>query len=331
MAPMVMPTVSPEAVSIGNFLKAGKDFYGIYPQHNGTKLPCFEGTSATCTLRSVIFTGKLNRQRLFRRFLRPARRFRRGFRHFSRRSELVFPRFFSTAGQLPQAVSLLALRLFVKVLGLKWEETELVFVHVPKSGGSTINHALRPFGSFEVRGIFSLFRGVVKYPKGPRIVSIVHLNPDILILAGVVTPNQMDAIESFATVRNTVERLNSAYKHHLKRGIIPSRTTREEYLALICAKSWSPGLRKTVGLSHASPSPYWLAPKRWNGPQHLFNLSDTQKIEDFLGSRLGSAVTLGHKNALPDREFEGESLPLDARLCRKFDPDFLIFASVVSS
>jgi hypothetical protein len=232
--------------------------------------------------------------------------------------EVRWPVFGRVLILIPESFWMFRIRLLVRSRAIEWSRLRLVFIHVPKCGGTSVNHALRAFGSFELRKLKTLYKYLLNNPYGPEIVSVVHWDSDFLIRSGLVPAELLEKVDSFATVRHPDSRMPSALGHLKRRGTVSTDIGIEEFVSTICAGSWEPRFRTTWGLSHAMPAQLWLKPKLWPGPKQLFQYDDMRAIEAYLARKLERVVTLEHRNQRPLGEDSPQVTSPHPPLCDKF-------------
>jgi hypothetical protein len=180
--------------------------------------------------------------------------------------------------------------------GIQWNQLEHLYVHVPKCGGTSIRAILQQAGFKYVsstRALLSLVQETK--PNGPTALTIDHMRTDLLVELGLVSPELLNRIVSFASVRNPYSRVLSAYRHQLEARIVSRNLSIETYLSRL--EKWSGGtaFQNVFGLSHALPASYFLRPKLWSGPRTLLKIEETREIEEFLEQVVGFSVALPHE------------------------------------
>lgn len=178
---------------------------------------------------------------------------------------------------------------------IQWNQLQHLYVHVPKCGGTSIRHILQNAGFKYVSSTKALFSLVQETkPNGPTALTIDHMRTDLLIELGLVSPEFLNRVVSFASVRNPYSRLVSAYCHQSEARIVPRKLTIDRYLSRI--EKWPGGtaFQNVFGLSHALPATYFLRPKLWSGPRKLLKLEQTRELEEFLEQIVGFSVSLPH-------------------------------------
>jgi hypothetical protein len=233
-------------------------------------------------------------RRIRKRIVRAGRKLRR----FRYRLERVAPKiamFFYS----PQMISVFLLGLYVRVTRQKWTELKLLFIHIPKTGGSTITQVLRPRGLVEARSLLALWKLVITHRDGgPRVFTLNHIEPEILVRVGLCSPQQLQNI-AFTVFRNPYDRAWSSYRHlcrvpgrRLKRG-----TGFDEFVELLSGDlTWRTRYSKSFGPSHGAPQSQWVTSPKWPGPRFIFNLERPAEIETFLSSFFGERIILHQAN-----------------------------------
>lgn len=215
----------------------------------------------------------------------------------------------------PHMLSVMFLAAFVRLTRRKWTNLRLLFIHIPKTGGSTITQALRPVGLVEARTVTDLWRLAVNSNRaGPDILTVNHLEPEILVRVGLCTPRKLHDV-AFAVMRNPYARTWSAYRHLIRvqgRRLEPN-TEFDTFVDLVCGKkAWRTKYSKSFGLSHGAPQTQWISSNLWPGPARIFNLEHVAEIEEFLNDFSGKKITLHQAN-------RGQFVPLPVSFPHKKD------------
>jgi len=212
--------------------------------------------------------------------------------------EVSFPKTASRLHNLSTSALLHKLRRDIAERHIVWSDLEKLFIHVPKCAGTSINKVLADHG-FEIVMTLTELRKLVLEgeEKGPRLLTLDHLNTDILVSLGLLNRTQLENVEAFSVVRNPYSRLLSAYDFHKREGFVSEKTTLSRYLRLVEGGPWSTDRRNVFGMSHALPASYFLTPELWRGPQNIMQLEDPSGLNRFLGKIVGKEVSLERLNS----------------------------------
>ena len=163
-----------------------------------------------------------------------------------------------------------------------WRATGLIFVHVPKNGGTSINTALygRFMGHFRVR-------------------DIERLRPDLLrsLPSLAVTRNPWArTFSAWSFVRKGAEMTDGAQISHPQRYRVPAFATFERFVL-----DWLPGRDLTREDYVFRPQTQFLLDSRGSvGVRHLGRIEDPQSYLPFLEDTLGRKVEIRHLNRTAD-------------------------------
>jgi hypothetical protein len=228
----------------------------------------------------------------------PIRRLRDLRRRSRRYLEVEFPKIALRLNNFSDSSMFDALGSVVAERQIEWSNVEKIFIHVPKCGGTSINKLLASNHFEIVMSLSQLQRLVLEGDaRGPRLLSLDHLNTDILISLGLLNRALLERVEAFSVVRNPYSRLLSAYDFHKRRGFVNDKLTLSDYLAKLERGDWGTDRRNVFGLSHALPSSYFLRPQLWDGPQQIMQLEDQSALNHYLSRVVGQKVSLEHLNA----------------------------------
>jgi hypothetical protein len=183
--------------------------------------------------------------------------------------------------------------------GDRWgESVEVVWIHIPKTAGTSLREFLRSAGLVTVDSIHVLGNYL---PQRPRIVDTGHMDPDVLIRLGLMSPHEMNALTAFAVVRNPYSRVLSLLsqvrknpQYHLKQ--YPEGISLSQFLARIARGLLSVGPYESIQWPLTNPQTSWIMPKLWAGPKIILRFEDPTGIEAFAKS-LGATGSLPHLNA----------------------------------
>lgn len=208
--------------------------------------------------------------------------------------QIAFPGLYSVT-MLPEITRYRAVVRMALDKGITWEPS-VIFVHVPKCGGTSVLKALAHTSSTVFYSISQIEHHLKCQRPVGSVLSLDHMSLEILIESGLINQEKLSRLASFAIIRNPWDRLVSAFRHHTERRL-PYDTTFETYVSLVVGSKWPTRLRNEIGLSHAQPASEWTKPDYWNGPNKLFRLENLPELHEFLGTDLGIANGLGHYNS----------------------------------
>lgn len=159
-----------------------------------------------------------------------------------------------------------------------------VFIHVPKTAGTSVNAWLcSGLERFNLRS-----RGLKKYYEPPQedyFVYLGHLNPDYPIESGLYSSKQFEKSFSFAFVRNPYDRLASLY-FHLRRHDNFEASMPEFLIALKNPDLFPSASIRRRAVHMARPMSNWLSPVTWNGPKAIFRIEEVDEALRVLASEL---------------------------------------------
>jgi hypothetical protein len=172
---------------------------------------------------------------------------------------------------------------------------ELYFIHIPKNGGTSFSAMVEEFLPLvRLRRPWELRPQNINEQVGSDFgLTTVHMSPDSLVRAGLVSPAELTSWNSIAIVRDPLDRFVSLFKYHQLTHVISAETTISEYLDQVWKlhKSVSSlGHHSFHGLRQALPQTFWLKPKLWAGPKTVLRLEeisgDLSTLKDFFGPEL---------------------------------------------
>lgn len=173
-----------------------------------------------------------------------------------------------------------------------------LFVWVPKTAGTSLISWLAQSAETALMyesDHFSRFRD--DRNNNFRFVSFGHFNIDSLLNYGLVMPQTLETLYSFAFVRNPFQRAVSLYKYALLMRAIPKGFGLKPFFQLVKRQEPIPGLYHWAGLSMAAPMCRWIQQNEWSGPHKVFKIEDFDKAAGELMSDLGLNGGPGHMNS----------------------------------
>jgi hypothetical protein len=189
-----------------------------------------------------------------------------------------------------------------------WNEARLsarypnsLFIKVPKNAGTSVHHALRPYGLVKLKTV----RAVRLCFSNAGRVSFDHMSVGGLIALGVVKREFVDSAFKFTLCRDPYDRAVSLYRYlsdysYLNWHKWPTFT---EFLRLIAAGHYERiGPYNDRGLSQANPQVEWLRDVRPDKIYKVENLDEfIRDISKRWGIKLGS---MPHLNRSPGHGIE---------------------------
>jgi hypothetical protein len=113
--------------------------------------------------------------------------------------------------------------------GTNWDsDPPLIFIHIPKCGGSTVRKALErefPDGVLTVKTPRDLFAWRERHGSNfvPRAIVLVHLPPVFLTRCGLFSDLRILETQVFATVRNPISRFVSGYRDSFRKRFLRTK------------------------------------------------------------------------------------------------------------
>ena len=198
----------------------------------------------------------------------------------------------------------------VAEIGTRWEPS-LLFIHIPKTGGSSVTHCLKQHGLVKLFTLRRILNFVKQYPgASPDILCLDHLDPRVLVTTGLMTPEAFVETKKFAVVRNPYRRIVSSFFHHIETRRIPKSMSFKSYIQLVTGHTWRIDLSTGYGLAHANPARMWLGRSPRLENIDVFTIEDSWQIEQYLSDFLNQDVVLPHRNSRssPRLEFPSASI-----------------------
>ena len=175
-----------------------------------------------------------------------------------------------------------------------WDSVEALFIHVPKTAGTSLATALAPHGLLRISSLWELLVSYRSDEATPRFLTLDHLSTDWLVHSGLISKKRMRALATVAVLRLEQERKASALRH-LSTGRIPSGAQADHVLRRIEGGLWRHCCKNVFGLNLATNPDWLLAGPRYRGPLKLFQFGDLAQLEAFLGRIVGQGIELPHQ------------------------------------
>jgi len=171
----------------------------------------------------------------FERFvLRPRSRFRTFFRY-------RYQAFFLCSGNSVNRLFLIFIKVLIKLRKASWGQVESIFIHIPKTAGSSIRTQMeKAFGRALVT--INSPRSIAKSLRLPcaevRGIVLEHVNPMLLVSLGLLSEGDVNR-SAFSIIRNPQERFHSAWAYGVHRKYFPHGKSPADVLNLV--QSVTPG------------------------------------------------------------------------------------------
>lgn len=166
-------------------------------------------------------------------------------------------------------------------------QIDSLYIHIPKTGGTSIKQALGESAGFI--DLETQLREGHSIPPNSRL-SLNHLDLRMLIQKRVLSVDSLQESFIFTMVRNPYDRATSLFRYFKTIGRIPPNIEFLRFLKLVRLSKPSPGLFKVARLSQAAPQSTWLPEGLTQIPTHIFQLenlySATREVENKLNTKL---------------------------------------------
>lgn len=147
-----------------------------------------------------------------------------------------------------------------------------VFIHIPKAAGTSISSWIESqMDFFAMRS-----RAIPKakpQPLTPYCLYLGHMNSDVPVSMGVISPKQLENSYSFIFVRNPFTRAVSLYRHLVRHDAMNG--TFSDFLRGIRDPYYfkDRNLRRRA-VSMGRPMTHWYRPNSWGGPRAVHRFED---------------------------------------------------------
>jgi hypothetical protein len=147
--------------------------------------------------------------------------------------------------------------------GISWNSVESIFVHIPKTAGTSVRMELaETYGQslLEVSSFRDVFLWIKSRKESPRAVVLNHVSAQALVDSKTVATENLGNAGVFTVFRSPVERFHSAFEYARRVGYIEQSLTRIELLRVLSRKPWpQSALQKTLGIVFFRPQVDFLA------------------------------------------------------------------------
>lgn len=259
--------------------------------------------------------------------LGPSKARRKRFRFLAER---LAPRTTCLVVEYPERKSAERIRAFVSARlseNTFLPELEGLFIHIPKTGGSSVTDALKPFGMLTIRSLHELETALLSGTLGQaKFLSLDHLDSGLLASLGLIRAERLNEVNVVAITRNPFDRAWSAFQHVKARGMAARLLPTDDFSAYIHAiskKNYFSGLRPAVGLSHGSPQSLWLRTFTKHPKLQTVPLEKLREIQLYFLNQWGVQIELPHSNPSLAREKPPLRFPHLGLFLDKFRNDFV--------
>lgn len=185
---------------------------------------------------------------------------------------------------------------------------EAVFIHVPRSGGTSIAKVLED-NMTVLKSVRSLKEFALGAAPSKAVLSLDHINPDLLLKTGLISPSHFKRISFFGVKRDFEDRVVSAFKFYKVR--FPNLSAKK-FIALLLRNSYSNSFRNVFGLSLAEELQIFL-------PSASVALLDYEVLNEEWQSFVdqNSGVQFASRFALPSLRQDTALPPEEENLIRK--------------
>jgi hypothetical protein len=146
-----------------------------------------------------------------------------------------YQRFFLCYRDAVNRLFLFLLKVFIKLRKKSWGQVESIFIHIPKTAGSSVRTQMeRDFGRtmVTIRSASSLARSLRLPCADVRGIVMVHVNPMLLVSLGLLSQGDVNRA-SFSIIRNPDERFHSAWNYGVHRRYFPRGKSQSDVLNMV--------------------------------------------------------------------------------------------------
>lgn len=173
-------------------------------------------------------------------------------------------------------------------------QVDSLYIHIPKTGGTSIKQALGESAGFI--DLETQLREGHSIPPNSRL-SLNHLDLRMLIQKRVLSVNSLQRTFIFTMVRNPYDRAASLYRYFRTIGRIPPNVDFLQFLKMVRFSKPSPGLFKVARLSQAAPQSTWLPEGLTQVSTHLFQLENLYSATKIVENKLNTRLRIPHLNS----------------------------------
>jgi hypothetical protein len=182
-----------------------------------------------------------------------------------RRWSFVAPRAIFFLKDWPQRAPLQKVRTLAPEKRNWGDEVEVIFLHIPKTGGSSLGQALKiryGDGYIVINSVVEVLEHLESGRSAPRAIRLNHLPPLALVQSGILDASLLEDSKLVSIIRDPRARFLSAFYYASERGWLPPKTSQLDVLAALNKPRWQPlgpRLSKSTGLAFFRPQTSFFA------------------------------------------------------------------------
>jgi hypothetical protein len=193
-----------------------------------------------------------------------------------------------------------------------WNDVESIFIHIPKTAGTTIGANLhRRFGDrYAVVGSHKdILTWLEEGRNPPKSVRLNHVPPELLLRSGMFERHNLADGRVFTVVRDPLARFFSGFHYARSRGHIPPKTTEFQLLRKleVCVARRQPEASKSVGIAFFRPQvEFFSGLDRFEISIFRFDdvVAGRTRLPFTTGASINATLYPPYPRALSDRERE---------------------------
>lgn len=267
-------------------------------------------------------TGEAYVRNIFQRVaVRPKSRLRAFFRW-------RYQAFFIRSGDAVNRLLLVFIKVFIKLRKKSWGQVESIFIHIPKTAGSSVRAQMeRDFGRtmVTINRASSLARSLRLPCSEVRAIVLEHVSPMLLVNLGLLSQGDVNRA-SFSIIRNPEERFHSAWNYGVRRRYFPPGKSQVDVLNMV--KSVRPekfSFAEAEGYLFLRPQTDFLVGVEFQSGR-LVRMDQLLKESDLYTRQSGP---IGHENVgIASQRQEGPSHSLRASISDTYWKDFELWETL---